>query len=71
MDRNDHFKYPVSKTEVPDYYDVVKTPMCWSVIDTKLDQHRYWNLKEFRVRCVLASHFLRPCSYSYSYSIPF
>ncbi|KAF8880213.1 hypothetical protein CPB84DRAFT_1792691 [Gymnopilus junonius] len=48
MDNNDHFKYPVSKTEVPDYYDVVKNPMCWSDIDTKLDNHKYWNLKEFR-----------------------
>ncbi|KAF4611305.1 hypothetical protein D9613_007262 [Agrocybe pediades] len=48
QDHNDHFKNPVSKHDVPDYFDIIKKPMCWSVIDTKLDHHQYWNLKDFR-----------------------
>ncbi|PPQ65251.1 hypothetical protein CVT24_011406 [Panaeolus cyanescens] len=48
IDRQDHFKNPVSKTEVPDYFDIVKNPMCWSQIDAKLDQHQYWNVSEFK-----------------------
>lgn len=49
MDRNEIFKSPVSPSEVPDYFEVVKKPMCWSTIDTKLDQHEYWNIEDFKV----------------------
>lgn len=49
MDRNDHFKNPVSKVDVPDYHDVIKNPMSWSVIDSKLDKHQYWDLQSFKV----------------------
>ncbi|KDR80942.1 hypothetical protein GALMADRAFT_241500 [Galerina marginata CBS 339.88] len=48
MDRHDYFKNPVSKSDVPDYFEVVKNPMCWTTIDSKLDQHKYWNVKEFK-----------------------
>ncbi|KAL0579001.1 hypothetical protein V5O48_002996 [Marasmius crinis-equi] len=48
MDRNDYFKNPVNKTEVPDYFEIVKQPMCWSFIDGKLDRHQYWDLDEFK-----------------------
>ncbi|KAG7094890.1 hypothetical protein E1B28_005697 [Marasmius oreades] len=48
MDRHDYFKNPVNKTEVPDYFEVVKDPMCWSTIDGKLDKHQYWHLDEFK-----------------------
>ncbi|KAH8102212.1 PHD-zinc-finger like domain-containing protein [Cristinia sonorae] len=47
-DRQDFFKNPVSKFDVPDYYDVIKNPMCWSNIDQKLDAHEYWDLKDFK-----------------------
>ncbi|KIK79267.1 hypothetical protein PAXRUDRAFT_161733 [Paxillus rubicundulus Ve08.2h10] len=48
LDRNGLFKHPVSKTEVPDYYDVVKNPMTWGAIDAKLDNHKYWDFGEFK-----------------------
>ncbi|KAG6335068.1 hypothetical protein ID866_4028 [Astraeus odoratus] len=48
LDRNGLFKHPVSKTDVPDYYDVVKHPMNWDIIDAKLDHHEYWDLNAFR-----------------------
>ncbi|KAF9073228.1 hypothetical protein BDP27DRAFT_1381784 [Rhodocollybia butyracea] len=47
-DKNNYFKNPVNKAEVPDYFDVVKRPMCWSIIDTKLDRHEYWDIQDFR-----------------------
>ncbi|KAH7914590.1 PHD-zinc-finger like domain-containing protein [Hygrophoropsis aurantiaca] len=49
LDRQGLFKHPVSKAEVPDYYDVVKTPMTWDTIDGKLDHHEYWDLNAFKV----------------------
>ncbi|KAL0068121.1 hypothetical protein AAF712_004781 [Marasmius tenuissimus] len=48
MDRHDYFKNPVNKAQVPDYFEVVKQPMCWTVIDGKLDKHQYWDLDEFK-----------------------
>jgi len=53
MDRNNYFREPVKKDEVPDYYDVVKQPMCWMTMSEKLDRHEYWNVREFKVRLVL------------------
>jgi hypothetical protein len=35
---------------VPDYFDIVTNPMCWSIIDSKLDRHEYWDVKAFKVR---------------------
>lgn len=48
LDRHGLFKHPVSRTEVPDYYDVVKKPMTWDAIDAKLDRHEYWDLENFK-----------------------
>ncbi|KAG5651329.1 hypothetical protein H0H81_009082 [Sphagnurus paluster] len=47
-DRQDHFKNPVSKQEVPDYFDIVKTPMCWTMIEAKIDKYEYWDVKTFK-----------------------
>ncbi|KJA22748.1 hypothetical protein HYPSUDRAFT_185810 [Hypholoma sublateritium FD-334 SS-4] len=47
LDRYSYFQHPVSKDEVPDYFDVIKKPMCWTIIDDKLDQNKYWNLQPF------------------------
>lgn len=52
-DKNHIFRDPVSKTEVPDYYDVIKNPMSWSVIDAKLENHEYWSLQAFKVCDIL------------------
>lgn len=49
MDRNDYFKNPVSKVDVPDYHEIVKKPMCWTMIEAKLDRHEYWDLAVFKV----------------------
>ncbi|KAF8989853.1 hypothetical protein BDQ17DRAFT_1372655 [Cyathus striatus] len=48
LDRHDYFKNPVSRTLVPDYFDIVKKPMCWTTIETKLDQHQYWDIQAFK-----------------------
>ena len=48
--QHSYFKTPVSKAEVPDYYDVIKNPMCWDMIDQKLDRHEYLDLTEFKVK---------------------
>ncbi|RPD57252.1 hypothetical protein L226DRAFT_614349 [Lentinus tigrinus ALCF2SS1-7] len=48
LDRQEYFKSPVSKVEVPDYYDIIKNPMCWDMIDSKLDRHEYLDLAEFK-----------------------
>ncbi|KAJ3914017.1 bromodomain and PHD finger-containing protein 3 [Lentinula edodes] len=47
-DKHDYFKNPVNKVDVPDYFDVITQPMCWSMIDAKLDRHEYWDIKDFR-----------------------
>lgn len=60
LDRHGLFKHPVSRTEVPDYYDVVKKPMTWDAIDAKLDRHEYWDLECFKndVELVLSNAIL-------------
>ncbi|KAJ3852481.1 bromodomain and PHD finger-containing protein 3 [Lentinula lateritia] len=47
-DKHDYFKNPVNKMDVPDYFDVITQPMCWSMIDLKLDRHEYWDIKDFK-----------------------
>ncbi|KZS94692.1 hypothetical protein SISNIDRAFT_452784 [Sistotremastrum niveocremeum HHB9708] len=47
-DRNDYFKNPVSRFDVPDYFDIVTNPMCWNQIEVKLDQHEYWDIEAFK-----------------------
>ncbi|KAF8336005.1 bromodomain-containing protein [Amanita rubescens] len=48
VDRNEYFRHPVSKTEVPDYFDVVKKPMYWSMIEEKINNHSYFGSQEFK-----------------------
>lgn len=50
FDKKDHFKNPVSKTEVPDYFDIVENPMCWTMIEAKINKFEYWDFQAFRVR---------------------
>jgi NuA3 HAT complex component NTO1 len=50
MDRDEFFKNPVSKRDVPDYFDIVTKPMSWNVIDAKLEKHQYWDIQDFKVR---------------------
>ncbi|KLT46484.1 hypothetical protein CC85DRAFT_281589 [Cutaneotrichosporon oleaginosum] len=48
LDREDIFLHPVDKDEVPDYYEVVKEPICFSDIDKKIENVRYRNVAEFK-----------------------
>ena len=57
-DRNDYFKSPVNKQEVPDYYDIIQHPMCWSWIENKLEKHEYWDLEDFKVSANYLVHLL-------------
>ena len=50
------FRDPVSRDEVPDYFEIIKNPMSWSVIDAKLDSHEYWSLQAFKV-CLIMNDF--------------
>jgi bromodomain associated protein len=50
FDRQGFFKNPISKSQVPDYFDVIHQPMWWSAIDEKLDRHEYWDVNAFKVR---------------------
>ena len=35
--------------EVPDYLDVIKQPMDFAAIGSKIAEHRYLNIQEFQV----------------------
>jgi NuA3 HAT complex component NTO1 len=47
FDRSGLFMNPVSRSEVPDYYDVIKSPMDWAKILGKIDDHQYASVEEF------------------------
>lgn len=53
FDRQGFFKNPISKSQVPDYFDVIPRPMWWGAIDENLDRHEYWDVDAFRVWCLL------------------
>ncbi|KAG6895629.1 hypothetical protein C0992_000303 [Termitomyces sp. T32_za158] len=46
--KQEYFKNPVSRAEVPDYFDVIQNPMCWVMIEAKLDKHEYWDVDTFK-----------------------
>lgn len=49
MDRTELFHHPVNRLEVPDYFEVIKEPMCWLWIDEKLEENKYRDAQEFVV----------------------
>lgn len=49
MDRQELFLHYVSRSEVPDYYTVIKEPMCWTAIDERIERHAYRRVEEFKV----------------------
>lgn len=49
MDREEVFVHPVDTSEVPDYLDVVKEPMCFAAMEDKLDRIAYTSVEEFKV----------------------
>ncbi|KAJ1024156.1 hypothetical protein NDA16_002995 [Ustilago loliicola] len=48
VDRYGFFAQPVSKVDVPDYYDIVKEPMDWSAIKDKIANKVYESVEEMR-----------------------
>ncbi|KAL1739773.1 Bromodomain-containing protein, partial [Schizophyllum fasciatum] len=52
-DRQGFFRFPVTKRDAPDYFDVVSTPMSWSVIEEKLNRHEYWDVVSFKADVTL------------------
>ena len=53
----------MSETGAPDYLDVTKKPMCWKVIDEKLDKKMYARLRDFEIK------FISHIGYNISYLI--
>jgi NuA3 HAT complex component NTO1 len=51
LDKDDLFLHLVAKDEAPDYYDVIKQPMSWSVIRAKMSDREYESAAEFEVHC--------------------
>lgn len=49
MDKQDMFLHFVSRVDVPDYYEVIKEPMCWMSIDEKIEQNSYRRIEDFKV----------------------
>ncbi len=48
VDRYGFFAQPVSKVDVPDYYDIVKEPMDWSTIKDKIANKVYDTVEEVK-----------------------
>jgi hypothetical protein len=49
LDKDDLFMHLVAKDEAPDYYDVIKQPMSWTVIREKMTDRKYESVAEFEV----------------------
>ncbi|CAO1622949.1 unnamed protein product [Sympodiomycopsis kandeliae] len=47
LDRLNLFLSPVSRTEVPDYYDIIKHPMTWATISARVDEQQYTTVDAF------------------------
>ncbi|KAK0547557.1 hypothetical protein OC846_004812 [Tilletia horrida] len=47
LDRQGLFAQPVSAAEVPDYYDIIKKPMDWSLISARVDANTYGTIADF------------------------
>ena len=47
LDKKDLFEMPVSARQVPNYYKVIKKPMCFSKMEEKLEDDDYRSLEEF------------------------
>ncbi|EJD52403.1 hypothetical protein AURDEDRAFT_55704 [Auricularia subglabra TFB-10046 SS5] len=47
------FLHPVNREEVVDYYDVIKNPMDFSLMEHKLEHHRYSTIDDFVADCQL------------------
>nr|XP_019048061.1 hypothetical protein I302_04683 [Kwoniella bestiolae CBS 10118]OCF26991.1 hypothetical protein I302_04683 [Kwoniella bestiolae CBS 10118] len=53
MDRQELYLNPVNRAEAPDYFEIIKEPMCWLWIDEKLEKNEYIDLSEFKRHIML------------------
>lgn len=49
LDKEDLFLNLVSRDEAPDYYDIIREPMSWSIMADKMKNRRYETVAEFEV----------------------
>lgn len=49
LDKNAIFRFPVTRAEAPDYYDIIKNPMCFTEIERKIEKGDYLDLDSFKV----------------------
>lgn len=49
LDKTAYFSQPVSREDVPDYYEIIKFPMDWATMSAKLDRHEYPLALDFSV----------------------
>lgn len=47
LDRNELFANPVSRSDVPDYYEVIKKPMDWATVSVRIKEQIYATTQEF------------------------
>lgn len=51
LDKDDLFLQLVSREDAPDYYDIVKEPMSWTIMREKMTDRRYETVSAFEVNC--------------------
>jgi hypothetical protein len=55
MDPNRWFQHPVQDKEAPNYYQIIKQPMCFDIMHKKIDNQQYINwtdlVKDFELIC--------------------
>ena len=49
LDKDDLFMHLVSRDEAPDYYDIVKQPMSWSIMREKMTNRKYESVTALEV----------------------
>ncbi|ORX79524.1 hypothetical protein BCR32DRAFT_205479 [Anaeromyces robustus] len=49
-DKEEYFWVPVDEKEVEDYYDIIKHPMSFDIIEKKINTFQYKSVKEFKVK---------------------
>lgn len=48
IDENEFFTNPVTPEEAPDYASIIDKPICFSIIQQKLERHEYTRLDQFK-----------------------
>lgn len=54
MDKDDLFLNLVSREDAPDYYDIVKQPVSWTIMREKMMNRKYESVSAFEVARLLS-----------------